>query len=705
MRALPFARASDRLQLVVLRLALLRLALPSCLLLLGCAQSSIAGDEASQRDSATSPASGVDGGLQTLDAAAGSRADADDGGCLGGSCQVFDCPDGQVSTACGCDAPDSDGDGTPDCADQCPTDRNKKLPGGCGCGASDLDTDLDGVPDCTDKCSGKANATYVPDASCGVGYCRSHNRASTCVNGVEAQCKAGEPLTASDATCDGIDDDCDGQVDEDYGMQSSSCGRGACARTGTVSCVAGKVVDSCVAGAAPAADDDTCDGIDDDCDGDLDEDYPDKMSSCAAGACASKGVISCSGGKVVDSCSARAQVSSDDATCNNVDEDCDGKVDEDYKSSATKCGVGACAATGTTSCSKGKVVDSCKPAQKASNDDTSCNNVDDDCNGKVDDAFAASPTQCGQGVCTASGTLTCANGGTNDSCVAGQPTSSSDDAFVPGNGLDDNCNGKVDEDVPTCDTTPLTFEAGSHDVAVPGNCRSVSVALWGGGGAGGQDAGGGGGAGGPGGFISASALISGAIKVSVGGGGASGCNAAGGNAETNAYNGGSGAGGSGDPGGDGNAPGGGAGAAPNNGQRGGAGHFGGGGGGAGNGGFLGASGDGGGGGAASVLTINGVRAAVAGGGGGGGGGAQGGFFGAPSSRGGAGGSGCAADGRAETSAGGGGGGGGLCTGASTQPGSGVTPASSDRLPNGRARGGSSSCNAGGAGYAILTFSP
>jgi hypothetical protein len=462
-----------------------------------------------------------------------------------------------------------------------------------------------------------------------------------------------------------------------------------------------------MASAAPASDDDTCDGIDDDCDGDVDEDYPAKASSCAAGACASTGMITCSDGKVVDSCAAHAPVSSDDSSCNNIDEDCDGKVDEDYKSTATKCGTGACASTGSTSCSNGKVIDSCKPAAKPSDNDNSCNNVDDDCNGKVDDGFSASSTQCGQGVCAASGTLTCSNGSTHDSCTPGKPNSSSDDSFVPGNGLDDDCDGKVDEDVPACNTAPLTFEAGSYDLTVPGNCRSVSVSLWGGGGAGGQQvgfAGTDGGSGGPGGFVTATTLINGAIKLSVGGGGASGCNAPGGNTETSAYNGGSGGGGSGDPGGDGSAPGGGAGGGPNNGQHGGTGHFGGGGGGAGSGGIVGSSGDGGGGGAASVLTINGVRAAVAGGGGGGGG-AQGAFLNFVASRGGAGGSGCGADGKVETSTGGGGGGGGLCIGATTQTGSGTAPAASDRLPSGRARGGSSSCNAGGPGYAIVTFSP
>ena len=51
-----------------------------------------------------------------------------------------------------------------------------------------------------------------------------------------------------DATCDGVDDDCDGATDEDYVAVSSACGEGVCASTGLVTCVDGQLVDSCVAG-------------------------------------------------------------------------------------------------------------------------------------------------------------------------------------------------------------------------------------------------------------------------------------------------------------------------------------------------------------------------------------------------------------------------------------------------------------------------
>jgi hypothetical protein len=74
-----------------------------------------------------------------------------------------------------------------------------------------------------------------------------------------------------DATCDGIDDDCDAEFDEDFSERPTSCGIGACAATGSLRCDAGSVVDDCAPG-TPALDDSLCNGIDDDCDGLVDED-------------------------------------------------------------------------------------------------------------------------------------------------------------------------------------------------------------------------------------------------------------------------------------------------------------------------------------------------------------------------------------------------------------------------------------------------
>jgi hypothetical protein len=121
-------------------------------------------------------------------------------------------------------------------------------------------------------------------------------------------------------TCNGIDDDCDGSIDEELG--TLTCGVGACVRT--VDACVGGVPQVCEPG-TPAADDGLCNAIDDDCDGATDEDYAPLPTTCGVGACASNGTTSCVGGSVIDDCVSGLP---GDETCNGLDDDCDGTPDE-----------------------------------------------------------------------------------------------------------------------------------------------------------------------------------------------------------------------------------------------------------------------------------------------------------------------------------------------------------------------------------------
>jgi hypothetical protein len=49
---------------------------------------------------------------------------------------------------------------------------------------------------------------------------------------------AGSPA-ANDTSCNGVDNDCNGQVDEDYVPVATNCGAGACAATGPADAGAG----------------------------------------------------------------------------------------------------------------------------------------------------------------------------------------------------------------------------------------------------------------------------------------------------------------------------------------------------------------------------------------------------------------------------------------------------------------------------------
>merc|ERR1712100_333194 len=80
-----------------------------------------------------------------------------------------------------------------------------------------------------------------------------------CINGeVVDSCTEGNPA-ADDTTCNGIDEDCDGEVDEEYVETPTTCGEGACSDTGVRKCIAGNEVDTCEPG--HASDEDLCDGF------------------------------------------------------------------------------------------------------------------------------------------------------------------------------------------------------------------------------------------------------------------------------------------------------------------------------------------------------------------------------------------------------------------------------------------------------------
>lgn len=79
--------------------------------------------------------------------------------------------------------------------------------------------------------------------------------------------------------------------------------------------------------------------------------------------------------------------------------------------------------------------------------ETKCDGLDNDCNGRADDTFPTKGDACtkGLGVCTTTGQLICNPAEDGLLCNAAEPGTGTAELC---NGLDDDCDGMLDEDAP-----------------------------------------------------------------------------------------------------------------------------------------------------------------------------------------------------------------------------------------------------------------
>ena len=333
--------------------------------------------------------------------------------------------------------------------------------GAARCSAEDRAPERETCNDFDDDCDGQTDEGFDVGAACsdGIGACRAEG-VFACADDGEAVCTA-QAGDSGEELCNGLDDDCDGALDEGFNLgQACAAGIGPCRALGERICD-GNGATRC--GAEPGIpEDELCDALDNDCDGVADEDLGiGDACTVGIGACETLGDLVCDGvGGVV--CDVEPGIGSDE-TCNQRDDDCDGATDEAFAlGDACTAGEGLCATDGARICDgAGGVTCDAEPGAPIAE---RCNAADDDCDGNVDEIFRVGDAcRVGQGICQADGALACdENGGI--SC-AGEPADNAQDETC--NDDDDDCDGTVDEGT----------GRGDQCVAGVGACRRVGAQI------------------------------------------------------------------------------------------------------------------------------------------------------------------------------------------------------------------------------------
>jgi MYXO-CTERM domain-containing protein len=321
---------------------------------------------------------------------------------------------------------------------------------GCWTNAGNCCTfhNLSWCPPAGATCSGDGTLT----APCNPGTLVCQNGAWTCQN----------PKGPSAEVCDGLDNNCNGQTDENLSGQPCGINVGVC-KAGTLQCTNG--VSTCVGSVGPSAE--VCDGLDNDCDGQVDDNIPGLGAACGNNTPPCKaGVTACVGGQII----CQGAILPQSEICNGIDDNCNGQIDEGNLADAPPAGQNGCWLNPGNCCTFHNL-SWCPPAGASCNADGAltppcapgtlacvagawacqnpkgpgpevCDGADNNCNGLVDDVTPQA--------CIPAGQPPNLVFGGNSQCKMGQKTCGACVGFVGPSaelcdGIDNNCNGQTDE--------------------------------------------------------------------------------------------------------------------------------------------------------------------------------------------------------------------------------------------------------------------
>jgi hypothetical protein len=350
------------------------------------------------------------------------------------------CPAGQIRCGTVCVNPMSDAANCGGCTIACgPVEVcsagvcSSECTGGlerCGTSCADLQTDPQHCGTCDHACPGGLNA----DPGCTAGACTLVCRDGwTDLDGAPG-CEYACRFVSDAESCNGVDDDCDTEVDEGFDCAvgesvgcTTSCGTGG---SGACSLSCGLPTGSAC---TPPAE--TCNGVDDDCNATCDNGF--ECCLGATGACTTPGgapgARTCSAGCTWSPCTATGEA------CNGRDDDGDTLCDEDFDccQGASGACTTLCGTTGSRTCSAACTWGPCVPPTEI------CNGRDDDCDGITDEGFecpAGSSNAC-IASCGTTGARTCSAACAWGPCLPPAETC---------NGRDDDCDGACDNGYACC---------------------------------------------------------------------------------------------------------------------------------------------------------------------------------------------------------------------------------------------------------------